>query len=94
VADGFVAGQAQAAINVLGRTDDAFFCRSVQGGSRNGLSSSLSNGRAGESAECPAEQCAADLTARQGNAPLAASLNQRLALFERETPIRQQSTGG
>jgi tetratricopeptide (TPR) repeat protein len=36
------------------------------------------------------EQRAADLAARQGNAPLAASLKQRLALFERKTPIRQQ----
>jgi tetratricopeptide (TPR) repeat protein len=35
-------------------------------------------------------QRAADLAARQGNAPLAASLNQRLALFEQKTPIRQQ----
>jgi tetratricopeptide (TPR) repeat protein len=36
------------------------------------------------------EQRAADLAARQGNASLAASLNQRLALFEQKTPIRQQ----
>jgi hypothetical protein len=36
------------------------------------------------------EQRGADLAARQVNAPLAASLNQRLALFERKTPIRQQ----
>ena len=36
------------------------------------------------------EQRAADLAARQGNAPLAASLKQRLTLFEWKTPIRQQ----
>jgi tetratricopeptide (TPR) repeat protein len=45
-------------------------------------------GRYGQAIET--EQRAADLAARQGNAPLAASLNQRLTLFERKTPIRQQ----
>jgi tetratricopeptide (TPR) repeat protein len=42
-------------------------------------------GRYGQATET--EQRAA---ARQGNAPLAESLNQRLTLFERKTPIRQQ----
>ena len=45
-------------------------------------------GRYGQATET--EQRAADLAARQGNAPLAESLNQRLTLFERKTPIRQQ----
>ncbi len=45
-------------------------------------------GRYGQAIET--EQRAADLAARQGNAPLAESLNQRLTLFERKTPIRQQ----
>jgi hypothetical protein len=36
------------------------------------------------------EQKAADLAARQGNAQLAEMLSQRLALFEKKTPIRQK----
>jgi tetratricopeptide (TPR) repeat protein len=36
------------------------------------------------------EQKAADLATRQGNAQLADTLNQRLALFEKKTPVRQK----
>ncbi|MFZ1087582.1 MAG: tetratricopeptide repeat protein [Terracidiphilus sp.] len=36
------------------------------------------------------EQKAADLATRQGNAPLAGMLSQRLKLFEQKSPIRQQ----
>src|ERR1019366_8991640 len=67
VADGLVAGQAQAAVNVLGRTDDAFFCRSVQGGSRNGLPSSLTNGRAGRAKDAKGKAAGSILTRSRGS---------------------------